>query len=358
MAELHVVTAIGDPEFESFVARTLHLQGWNVLFRAIDVGLLTQYLQSSSEVKPLLIYSSDIQGLNAEYLLTISQFIERSVGFGGAKMGEVTGELIERTQDVGMLLAYITTQGRSPLRHQGLGSSTTRRSRVIAIASARHGDGVTTTAINCAIELNLLGKKVLLIDAHHQLPAIAVLLDERNLNRSEPNRVSPLLEVFELTKENASTMSEILIEACSRTDFVIVDLGLMPKALDTMTERRWQSIFPNWTYENADDLWLITSPRPVSRHSLNQFHNSIKQQKPRPRVTFILNQRSSGKRGDSQEEKFLSLVAPLHPHAIRVLPLDTRGAIAAEQDRSILVESNPRGALRRKYLELATGLVT
>jgi Flp pilus assembly CpaE family ATPase len=358
MAELHVVTAIGDPEFESFVARTLHSQGWSVLFRAVDVGLLTQYLQTSGEIKPLLIYSSDIQGLTAEYLSTIASLIERSVGFGSATPSELNGELIERPQDVGMLMAHVITQGRSPLRHQDLSSSVARRSRVIAIASASHGDGATMTAINCAIELNLLGKKVLLIDAHHQLPAIAVLLDERNINGSEPNRVNPLLEVFELTRENSSIMSEILIEACSRTDFVIVDLGLIPKMVDTMTERRWQNIFSSWTIENADDLWLMTSPRPVSRHSLHQFHNSTTQHKLRPRITFILNHRTSGKRGDPQEEKFLTLVAPLHPHAIRVLPLDMRGAGAAEQGRSILVETNPRGVLRRKYLELASGLIS
>jgi hypothetical protein len=79
-------------------------------------------------------------------------------------------------------------------------------------------------------------------------------------------------------------------------------------------------------------------------------------QSSRTRKTFILNHRVTGKRGDAQEEKFLSLVAPSHPHAIRVLPLDTRGTNAAEQERSILVESNPRGLLRKKYLELAAAL--
>lgn len=356
MAELHVVTAIADPEFESFVARTLHSQGWSVLFRAVDVGLLTQYLESSDEIKPLLIYSSDIQGLSREYLSTISNLIERAVGFVGTGVDKFDGELIERTYDVALLMANIITQGRSPLRQQGLMNSAARRSRVIAIAGASHGDGATTTAINCAIELNLLGKKVLLIDAHHQLPAIAILLGERNLNGFEPSRISPLLEVFELTRENASSMNEILIEACSRTDFVIVDLGLIPSAPETMTERRWQSSFSNWTFENADDLWLMTSSRPVSTHSLHRFQNATAQQNLRPRVTFILNHRKSGKRGDVQEEKFLALVAPRHPYAIRVLPLDIRGICAAEMDRSILAESNPRGILRKKYLELVTSL--
>ena len=356
MADLHVVTAIGDPEFESFVARTLHSQGWNVLFRAVDTALLAQYLENPVGIRPLLIYSCDIHGVNPEFLSSISTLIERAVGFAGIDKDESDGDLIERTHDAAELMARILMQGRAPLRQQGLSSSAARRSRVIAIASASHGDGATTTAINCAIELNLLGKKVLLIDAHYQIPAVAILLGERNLNGSEPNRISPLLEVFELTRENAAAMNETLIDACSRTDFVIIDCGLIPKAQEAITERRWQNTFSNWILENVDDLWIIASPRPVSTHSLHQFQDLMAKQSLRARKTFILNHRVAGKRGDTQEEKFLSLVAPSHPHAIRVLPLDTRGANAAEQDRSILMESNPRGLLRKKYLELAAAL--
>lgn len=356
MAELHVVTAIGDPEFESFVARTLYSQGWNVLFRAVDVELLARYLKASGEIKPLLIYSSDIQGLDQDFLSSISVFIERSVGFAGAEGGQLDGELRERTHDAAILMERIVTQGRVPLRQQGLSSSASRRSRVIAITSASHGDGATTTAINCAIELNLIGKKVLLIDAHHQLPAVAILLGERNLNGAEPNRVSPLLEVFELTSENSLTMNETLIDACSRTDFVIIDCGLMPKVGEAITERRWQHTFSNWILDNVDDLWVIASPRPMSAHSLHQIQGVVAKQSLRARITFILNHRVSGKRGDIQEEKFLSLVAPSHPYAIRVLPLDTRGTSVAELDRSILMESNPRGLLRKRYLELAAAL--
>jgi hypothetical protein len=358
MGELNVVTAIGDPEFESFIARTLHAQGWSVLFRAVDIHLLAQYLHSCVEIKPLLIYSNDIQGLNPEYLTTISSFIDRAVGFAGIQSQEQDIELLPRTQDSTALLAAIVTQGRAPLRHVGLTASATRRARVIAIAGASHGDGATTTAINCAIELNMLGKKVLLIDAHHQVPAIAILLGERNVNGLEPNRVSPLLEVLELTQENSSSMNQTLIEACSRNDFVIIDVGLIPKPAEAMTERRWQNTFSHWIFENADDLWLMSTPRPVSTHSLHRFQDATTKQTLRARITFILNERATGKRGDMQEEKFLTIVAPSHPHAIRVLPLDIRGATAAEEDRSILVESNARGALRRKYLECATWLTT
>jgi hypothetical protein len=76
----------------------------------------------------------------------------------------------------------------------------------------------------------------------------------------------------------------------------------------------------------------------------------------RGRLTHILTQRIPGKKGDEQEEKFLSVVSPTVPHALRIIPLDIRSVTAAAQDRSILIESNSRGLLRRTMAALALEL--
>jgi plasmid stability protein len=41
---------------------------------------------------------------------------------------------------------------------------------------------------------------------------------------------------------------------------------------------------------------------------------------------------------------------------VRILPLDFRGVRAAAHDRSILIESNSRGLLRRSFAALALEL--
>ena len=72
MAELSVVTAIKDPEFEAMVAGTLFSHGWNVIFRALDIASLQSFLTTSTESKPLLIYSSDVQELDSKTLADLS----------------------------------------------------------------------------------------------------------------------------------------------------------------------------------------------------------------------------------------------------------------------------------------------
>ena len=76
----------------------------------------------------------------------------------------------------------------------------------------------------------------------------------------------------------------------------------------------------------------------------------------RGRVSYLLTHRIGGKKGDEQEERFLSVVSPTQPHALRILPLDLRGISAAAHDRSILIESNSRGLLRRSLAAIALEL--
>ena len=78
MAELKVITAIKDPEFEAMVAGTLFSHGWSVIFRALDVASLQSFLMTSSDPKPLLIYSSDLCDLDSNILEKLSLTQQKS----------------------------------------------------------------------------------------------------------------------------------------------------------------------------------------------------------------------------------------------------------------------------------------
>ena len=123
-----------------------------------------------------------------------------------------------------------------------------------------------------------------------------------------------------------------------------------------MLDRRWERIFSTWVLEAADDVWIFSSPRVVSSRALREISTALPQLTIRGRITYLLTQRLPGKKGDEQEEKFLSVVSPTQPHALRILPLDIRGVSAASQDRSILIESNSRGLLRRSLAAIALEL--
>ena len=356
MAELNVVTAIKDQEFEAMVAGTLFSHGWSVIFRALDVGSLQNFLTITTESKPLLIYSSDVYELDAEVLERLSPYLDRAIGFLASHQNNALEGYLARPRDEIELLAMIRSPHRAPMLRTKSSQSIPARCRMIALTGVNHGEGVTLTALNLAIELTLTGKKVLLIDAHHQMPAIATILGERHANKDLFKEVSPTLQIFEISRENASHAVELILDSSLIVDFILIDLGVITHSELSSLDRRWESIFSTWALEAVDDLWIFSSPRAVSSRALREISAALPQMTIRGRVTHLLTHRVPGKKGDEQEEKFLSIVSPTQPHALRILPLDLRGVSAATQDRSILIESNSRGTLRRSLAAIALEL--
>jgi len=356
MAELNVITAIKDPEFEAMVAGTLFSHGWSVIFRALDVDSLHNFLMTSTESKPLLIYSSDVSDLDSKTLESLSPYLDRAIGFLSSHQSEVVDGYLMRPSDEFELLAIIRSPHRAPMLRSVSTHQMPSRCAKIALTGVNHGEGVTLTALNLAIELTLVGKKVLLIDAHHQMPAIATMLGERHANKEVLKEVSPTLQIFEITRHNALQAVDLILEASLHVDFILIDLGLTTYSEPSLLDRRWESAFSTWVLEAADDLWIFSSPGVVSSRALREITTALPQMTIRGRVTYLLAQRIPGKKGDEQEERFLSVVSPTRPHALRILPLDLRGVSAAAQDRSILIESNSRGTLRRSLAAIALEL--
>jgi hypothetical protein len=356
MAELNVITAIKDPEFEAMVAGTLFSHGWNVIFRALDVASLQSFLATSAESKPLLIYSSDVSELDPNILSSISPYLDRAIGFLASHQSEVKDGYLARPRDEIELLAMIRSPHRAPMLRSVSTHQIPSRCRMIALTGVNHGEGVTLTALNLAIELTLTGKRVLLIDAHHQMPAIATTLGERHANKDNLKEVSPTLQIFEITRDNASHAVDLIFTASPNVDFILIDLGLITYSEPSSLDRRWESTFSTWVLEASDDVWIFSSPREVSSRALREITVALPQMTIRGRITFLLTQRIPGKKGDEQEERFLSVVSPTKPHALRILPLDLRGVSAAAHDRSILIESNSRGSLRRSLAAIALEL--
>jgi hypothetical protein len=356
MAELNVVTAIKDPEFEAMVAGTLFSHGWSVIFRALDVQSLQNFLTTTTEAKPLLIYSRDVSELDVKTLATLIPYLDRAIGFLGPNQSEAVDGFLARPRDEIELLAMIRSPHRAPMLRSTSAHQIPARCRMIALAGVNHGEGVTLTVLNLAIELTQLGKKVLAIDAHHQMPAIATILGERHANQDALKEVTPGLQIFEITRHNASTAVELILDASHDVDFILIDLGLIAFSELSALDRRWDSVFSTWILESADDLWIFSSPSPVSARALREISISLPQMTIRGRITHLLTKRIPGKKGDAQEENFLSVVSATKPHALRILPLDLRSVSSASQDRSILIEGNSRGALRRTIAALALEL--
>jgi hypothetical protein len=356
MAELNVVTAIKDPDFEAMVAGTLFSHGWSVIFRALDVQSLQNFLTTTPETKPILIYSRDVSELDSKMLATLAPYLDRAIGFLGPNQDDAADDFLARPRDEIELLAMIRSPHRAPMLRSTTAHQIPSRCRMIALAGVNHGEGVTLTVLNLAIELTQLGKKVLVIDAHHQMPAIATILGERHANQDVLKEVTPGLQIFEITRHNASAAVELALDASHKVDFILIDLALITYSELTTLDRRWDSVFSTWILETADDLWIFSSPSPVSTRALREISISLPQMTIRGRITHLLTKRIPGKKGDEQEENFLSVISATKPHALRILPLDLRSVSSAGHDRSILLESNSRGVLRRSIAALALEL--
>jgi Flp pilus assembly CpaE family ATPase len=69
-----------------------------------------------------------------------------------------------------------------------------------------------------------------------------------------------------------------------------------------------------------------------------------------------MNMKSPGKRGDSEEARFLGCATALKPIRIRSIAKDARAVMAAEDEHATLVEINERSSIRKSIAELAREL--
>jgi Flp pilus assembly CpaE family ATPase len=75
-------------------------------------------------------------------------------------------------------------------------------------------------------------------------------------------------------------------------------------------------------------------------------------------ITFVLNMRTHGRKGQEEEKAFLS-VATTHKAAhLYVLPSDIRSTTDASESRAALAEVNERGVLRKALASIASEMIS
>ena len=356
-----VITAIADAQTEGFVASGLFAQGWSVVFRALDTASLKNYLVANPVIakSALLLFTPDLRHLDADISFDITRLVKQSIGFSAdlTRYPEYPG-LYEIPKDVTELVSLVRGSIRSPLiRQQGAVQHSTRRSQIIAIGSAGSGVGCTTIAMNIAMELSVLEKPTLLIDANFRAPSIAVLLSLRNLLSEEGWRsVAPMLAISEITQVRSNSINELMTRAIDEFDQIIIDLGSISGLSNRLTDQRWTSRMTTWSCDNADELWIISKPDLLGSHRLDQVLPLLEKTAMRAQLGFLLNMKSQGKKGDSEEARFLTAITALRPRSMRVIARDGRSVLASEEAHSTLIEVNERSPLRKSISKIASEL--
>ena len=171
MAEIElpvIVTAIANSELESFVAGTLYSQGWSVIYRALDVTTLTDFLESvSSENKNiLLVYSPDLPGISPEVVESYQRIVRQVIGVSADPAGVANfNGILAIPNDVNELVSLMRGYVRAPLlRAAQIIPQTRRRARVIAIGAPAGYTGCTTVPLNVAMDLRTQNHDVRFMD--------------------------------------------------------------------------------------------------------------------------------------------------------------------------------------------------
>jgi Mrp family chromosome partitioning ATPase len=354
-----VITAISDAQFEGFVSGTLFAQGWSVVFRAIDTEALERFCLTNPEqaADSLLIYSSDLPGISAEVVKNLSGKVKQVVGFS-SKHNPDFADLHSNPATATDLVSIVRGFVRAPmLRQPSQINRANRKAHVMAIGSAGSDTGCTTIALNLAMELSVLGKSTLLIDANFRAPSIAALIAIRNVqSESRWRTIAPQLAIAEITQQEAGNIDQLMESATQNFDNIVIDLGSISGLSNRLTDRRWTSTMTTWSCDQGDELMVIARPDLLGIHRLEQVCGLLEKTSIRSALSFTLNMRSQGKKGDDEEAQFLAITTRLRPLCVRVIGRDLRAASKALEEKATLIEVNMRSALRKSIAKMASEL--
>ena len=363
MSELElptVITAIASSETESFVAGTLFTQGWSVIFRAIDWDSLERFVNGNQETVQgaLLLFASDLPGISRKKVDDLARNFRQTIGFSIGQQSEDFLDLHEVPESHTDLVSLVRGFVRAPLlRGSNSPQRSLRKARVIAVGSAGSYTGCTMLSMNLAMELSILEKSTLLIEGNYRAPSIAAYLAMRNINSdSEWKNIAPNLALVEIDQEHAGKIDEFMDRAAREFEHIVIDLGSISGLSNRLTDRRWTSTMTTWCCDQADELMIVSRADQLGAHRLNQVIELLQSTSVRASLSFVMNMKSPGKRGENEQAKFLTSTTALKPIRVRSISKDSRAIAAAEDEHATLVEINVRSNVRKSIAELAREL--
>jgi hypothetical protein len=288
--QLQVVTAISDSDCEDFVSQLLFSQGWSIIYRAIDMAGLMEFLEArNGDLRTVVIFKSDLPNFSAEML-------ESSAN---SKVKNICIDDIEINSH--KLMTFIRGQLRLPLiatasqNSQNLQVPAVLKPCVITITGTVGAPGRSSVALNIA---NYLAAtfQVNLFDADTRAPALDYVIGRAGNNHENLNLISLISQEksIEVTIGKSSSVS-------------IVDLGPLPPLTEVVNDRRWQAGFINRTLEETTTLIYLCKSNGLSLIRLEQFMSQFPVLLRRLPIIYILNQSGSTREDRALANRFLKM---------------------------------------------------
>ena len=292
--QLQVVTAISDSECEDFVSQLLFSQGWSIIYRAIDMAGLMEFLDArKGELRTVVIFKSDLPNFDEALLESASN----------SKVKNICIDKIETNSH--QLMTYIRGQLRLPLiANAGLANSgklgaiesqqvpAERKPCVITITGTVGSPGRSSVALNIANYL-AANSQVNLYDADLRAPALEYFIGRAGKN-NENLKLSSLISQEKLIDSKIGDSSAINI----------VDLGSLPPLTEVVNDRRWQAGFINRTLEETTTLIYLCKSNGLSLIRLDQFMSQFPVLLRKLPIIYILNQSGSTREDRALANRF------------------------------------------------------
>ena len=292
--QLQVVTAISDSECEDFVSQLLFSQGWSIIYRAIDMAGLMEFLDArKGELRTVVIFKSDLPNFDEALLESASN----------SKVKNICIDKIETNSH--QLMTYIRGQLRLPLiANAGLANSeklgaiqsqqvpAERKPCVITITGTVGSPGRSSVALNIANYL-AANSQVKLYDADLRAPALEYFIGRAGKN-NENLKLTSLISQEKLIDSKIGDSSAINI----------VDLGSLPPLTEVVNDRRWQAGFINRTLEETTTLIYLCKSNGLSLIRLEQFMSQFPVLLRKLPIIYILNQSGSTREDRALANRF------------------------------------------------------
>jgi len=296
--QLEVVTAISDSDCEDFVSQLLFSQGWSIIYRAIDMAGLMEFLEArNGDLRTVVIYKSDLPNFSDDLLESTSN----------SKVKNICIDEIEINSH--KLMTFIRSQLRLPLIANSNHLEASRSSPVALVAAAAlarkpcvititgtvGAPGRSSVALNIANYL-AANSQVNLFDADTRAPALEYFIGRADNNHQNINLVSLISQEksSEATIGNNSSVS-------------IVDLGPLPPLTEVVNDRRWQAGFINRTLEETTSLIYLCKSNGLSLIRLEQFMSQFPVLLRNLPIIYILNQSGSTREDRALANRFLKM---------------------------------------------------
>jgi len=319
----YAITAISDAQDEGFIAASLERQGWQVLYRALTVSQLTNFLDTIDAEQATIFTTPDFAPGAPSYLRNLKPSINEirlsTIPTNDHDFSEIIrGSTKELTR---------TWSTLPPIP-------------IVTFSSFGRTVGTSTIALNVASELAMQGSRVLLIDAHVRSSFLSPYLQIFGVNR-EVIRSPFGFSIFEA--HSAETFAT-LEEEIAQYEILLVDIGEVWQPARAIAGNRSEDYPFTWAAHFSTEMITVSS---AEGRTISEVRNSLiglEELAIKPKISHLINnaQNYSSKERTTQQK---IVEGELHCRST-FLPRDDRATFKAKAASSTLAQSTPKSALR------------